>query len=311
MRINLNFLSLFLSLFYINWAYSQHAQFETAFYFQDAVGNRDTVIIGADTSAYHQVNTHLGETLITEPWDSTFEVRVAKEDNYQNALWFGDTLYLYNKRITYLLDVPECGYSTSVIFLMYTKHYPVTVTWDTSVWSFSNSPCPLDGSFFLHTNDILEPGWWPSYTYACLGSISSFSFDTIDPDPYTGIIDSVTGVGNEFIYGLQLRRAELESPISPCYLEVATKEPLIPRKTSIYPNPSSGIINIDFKAESFLKKAMLSIRNLQGIEILRIEDLDQHKNPISLLNLPNGIYLVSIVEANSNAITTQRIVITN
>lgn len=46
---------------------AQHAQFETSIYFEDAVGNRDTIIIGADTSAQDGENSHLGMYIISTP----------------------------------------------------------------------------------------------------------------------------------------------------------------------------------------------------------------------------------------------------
>ena len=63
---------------------AQEAQFETSFFFEDALGNRDTIVIGADPTADELVNTHLGEMLLIEPWDSAFEVRVTTENIFHD-----------------------------------------------------------------------------------------------------------------------------------------------------------------------------------------------------------------------------------
>ena len=282
------------------------AQFETSFYFEDAIGNRDTIVIGADTSAYNIVNTHLGESLLTQPWDSAFEVRVAREDNYHNHLWFGEQLYLYDKRITYLFDIPECGYSTSVIFLMFTENYPVTVTWDTNVWSFDNSPCPIDGSFFHHTDYVLEPGWWPVFNYACLGSRNSFEFGIMDNEPYSGIIDTVYGVGMEFIYGLQLYTGPLEDPVSPCYLEVSVND-LIKQEFIIYPNPTRGHVSIQSEELTPILYDIISVRDIQGVEVFRASKINC--STMDLSHLSSGLYLISLLNENNVLIAINKIVI--
>ncbi|MCB0375492.1 MAG: hypothetical protein KDD04_06205, partial [Sinomicrobium sp.] len=53
----------------------QTAQFETTLYFEDAVGNRDSVIVGYDTLATHDIDPEFGEQELVSPFDSVFEVR--------------------------------------------------------------------------------------------------------------------------------------------------------------------------------------------------------------------------------------------
>jgi hypothetical protein len=157
----------------------------------------------------------------------------------------------------------------------------------------------------------LEPGWWSLYSYACLGSRSSFLFDTTDLDSYSGIVDSVLGVGMEFIYGLQLRRAELENPISPCYMEVATNEILATDKTFIYPNPSSGFISFKTDNIESFNYYTFSIRNILGIEVMKIEQINESSLPISVSGLHSGVYFVSLIGKQNNWIKTEKIFINN
>lgn len=290
-------------------------QFETPFYFEDAAGKRDTVIIGGDTSANYLVNTQFGEELLTGPWDNEFEVRVTSEYNYHNHLWFGDTLYLYNKKIIDLPFDPGCGYVASMIFLFYTNNHPVTVTWDTSIWSFHNVECVLDGSFFHHSDEILEPGWWTSFDwhYACLGNRTIYQFDTSHVDPYSGIIDSVDGMGREFIYGLQLATHEIEDPISPCQMKVGNEflfEDSI-RQFVIFPNPASYSFSIVPPEGDHYNFRMftLRIKNMQGIEVKRLETSQGHH--IIINDLSAGIYFVTIENQPNSLHYIQKLLIIN
>lgn len=303
-----------LSLWLAKDLVGQQAEFETSFFFEDAVGNKDTIILGADTSADFLENIHLGETLLTDPWDEEFEVRVAERDNYHFYVFFGDPLYLYNKRIQDLPFIPDCGFVSSVIFLMHTNHYPVTVTWDTSIWSSHNTECNFDGAFFHHTDETLEPFWWTGFDwhYTCLGTRSNYQFDTTHTDPYSGIIDSVNGVGMQFIYGLQLASHEFENPISPCQSVVSTNDqggintlPYI-----IYPNPASDfiIIKLPNEIDQSGNEVNISIRNSQGLEILELRNFNSRQ--IYLDDIPNGIYFATAtVRDKLYYVSTQKFVV--
>ncbi|MGB4849592.1 MAG: T9SS type A sorting domain-containing protein [Saprospiraceae bacterium] len=295
----------------------QQAIFETSIFFQDAAGNRDTIIIGADTTANELVNPHLGEFLLTEPWKNRFEVRVTKWDQYQDHFWFGDPLYQYNKRIVDLPYVPDCGYTPSVVFLIHTNYFPVTVTWDTVLWSIDNNECLMNGSFFHHSHEILEPGWWGhgnEISYSCLGLNESYNFDTLDPDYYTGFIDSVSGVGMEFIYGLQLKSHEIFNFLSPCQYVVNVSDPVnnYVDLFNIYPNPSTGYLSIELLDESKISRsAFLSIRNYQGIEVMKIKNLADNHYSINIESLPDGIYFASVIEPEQHSVMTQIFVVIN
>lgn len=289
---------------------AQAAQFETSFFFEDSSGNRDTIIIGADPSADELINTHLGESVLTQPWDNVFEVRVTTENIFHNHSWFQDPLYLFNKKITHFIDLDECGYSTSVIFLFYTEHFPVTVTWDTVVWSIHASECYLDGSFFHHSNEIFEPGWWTSFDwhYSCLGYLTFYQFDTFHTDPYVGIMDSVINTGERFIYGLQLSTNELENPISPCQYVLDVEDPatLVNPLFQIYPNPANDFISIH-SLSAITTIAYVSIFNTQGMEIQRSRFLDN--SPIRLEAHTPGLYFIVMKDDQSRIVATQRFVI--
>jgi len=52
--------------------------FDMVLYFEDAVGNRDSVSFGYDQDASSNLDIEWGEEEITAPFDAIFEVRIAE-----------------------------------------------------------------------------------------------------------------------------------------------------------------------------------------------------------------------------------------
>lgn len=67
----------------------------------------------------------------------------------------------------------------------------------------------------------------------------------------------------------------------------------------IYPNPSNGIINIDF--ESFPHNTQVYITDLQGKKILT-QQLENLKTKLDISNYSKGIYFVNITEGNKGIV---------
>lgn len=99
--------------------------FEMEFYFEDGVGNRDTVVLGADTLGSSNIFLPevFNEQLITEPFDSVFEVRVAK-------LSFNGE---FSKRgISYMIsNEPDClTYADFAPIIINAVHFPITISYN-------------------------------------------------------------------------------------------------------------------------------------------------------------------------------------
>lgn len=62
----------------------------------------------------------------------------------------------------------------------------------------------------------------------------------------------------------------------------------------VYPNPTSGIINIINNGEVAIKDVIVT--NSLG----QVIDQTNEKNKLNISNLPNGIYLVRIEDINGN-----------
>ncbi len=73
-------------------------------------------------------------------------------------------------------------------------------------------------------------------------------------------------------------------------------------KVTIYPNPATEFISID----NDTNVQSLQILNLVGRRIKIIEDVVRD-TPYDISDLPNGMYLVQIIDKQGKVLTTQRL----
>ena len=105
------------------------------FYFEDGVGNKDTVYLGFSDLATAKINTELGEIDLTnEPFDSSFEVRLA-EFNRRYVPQFG---IKYSGKVGYssrVFDfrtemIPCINYTLTrpFDFVINVNHFPIKIS---------------------------------------------------------------------------------------------------------------------------------------------------------------------------------------
>jgi len=135
---------------------------------------------------------------------------------------------------------------------------------------------------------------------------------------------------NNFSSNLSATDRGLHTPntnfsILPCSLLVASgynnpqykttpTDVVTPTKNSLvafYPNPTSDVLNYTVKTDGF-DALEIVIYDLLGKEVIRTI-ANGHEGAINVLNLPNGLYLITYtMQAGSKAITgTQKLMITN
>jgi hypothetical protein len=73
---------------------------------------------------------------------------------------------------------------------------------------------------------------------------------------------------------------------------------------SIYPNPSSGIFNVDFKGYRY---HALYVVNLFGVIVCKADVKGKGKTSINISNLSNGVYYLNLY--GQDAATSARIVL--
>lgn len=274
------------------------AQFETTFYFEDAIGNRDSVIVGYDTLATHDIDPEFGEMEILAPFDSVFEVRAGHFDwPWREKL---SKKIIDRGSIAVGPNPPEDCYSGGRIFIfVWATHQPVKVWWDRP--TFLNSRCYRASALLNHWVDELAGPIAPENIppeYACLAAEDSIFFDmseeylTADSSmARISLEKEVQGLGEQTIFGLRFFPASTPFDYSPCYWVTATREAAEPQGLLIYPNPTSGEVNIQLP---------------EGVEVLLIELygangalLRQQRNvqqaQFNLSGLPSGIYQLLVM----------------
>jgi hypothetical protein len=131
-----------------------HAQqFSFPLYFSDAVGNRDTIVIGYDNAATDSIDSLFQEiNIINTPLDTGLDVRISDEWWRRMNMNDGDTSGSYHTKKQIIRNT--CSYAANIISIdIKTLHWPVTASWGDS--SIASDTC----SNVLFTG--WEPGgWW-------------------------------------------------------------------------------------------------------------------------------------------------------
>ncbi len=115
-------------------------QFSFPLYFEDALGNKDTLVFGYDNTATDSIDANFGEIDIkNSPYDSSFEARITA--CYPDMLHcfvnsFDPSAYHLKKQI----HQNKCALLHQfVVYSIYLKgsHFPITVSWNDALFSDS------------------------------------------------------------------------------------------------------------------------------------------------------------------------------
>jgi hypothetical protein len=91
------------------------------------------------------------------------------------------------------------------------------------------------------------------------------------------------------------------SVFSNCYsITIVGVERLAQLGIQVYPNPTAGILSIDFKQE---QRLTLTVLDAKGWVVVPSQEIS-HSHTLNLERLPTGLYYLSIITANE-AITTK------
>ena len=217
-----------------NTAFAQilEPQIKFRLYFEDAVGNKDTVTVGFDPDADANIDTAFGEiNLRGTPFDETFEVRGADKSGYE----FQSKITVQNYDDVFCQSWPWIQYQSVVL---YAKHWPVTIKWDrpyfqeacyswshlTRIWEFLFHPNFVNGDIAkLATNDSVV------VTKNYLHQTNGLKNHRLEP---------IEGGGQDTVYVIWVGLASVYSSSDVSGTEVSAPKP------SVSPNPARDFINI-------------------------------------------------------------------
>jgi len=172
--------------------------FQFTMYFEDSIGNRDSIVLGSDPAASSQnIDPQFGEVVLTSPFDSIFEVR---------AMHFDDS----NERTlkTVIVDddtLLNCLIDVGAKIIISTKYPPVKITYDSTIF-----PITSCGNAILSRNwdMFFIPEWWDACGYHCMAGSSGYveHFGPPQPGPlcwnFYSIEKEVEGQGLKTLPGL-------------------------------------------------------------------------------------------------------------
>ena len=253
-------------------------QFETTFYFEDAIGNKDSVILGYDTQIdNYNINENFGEKEITEAFDSVFEVR---------ALHQCDSKERTSKKIIGFSEMAGSYYSSSqIIILARIIHKPLKVSYDGTKFS----EIARSGSFLTHTvtKDLLGVEFIQPWEYFCMSTNEEYSFtfpDSLYKNSIQGIryIKEIEGNTQDTLYGIEVTFAPYD-----CLYKTATTD-LKSRILKSFPTIGNELINVilpdDFKTHQ------LRVVNMIGQFFKCDFKINNPHLQVDISTLPAGMY---------------------
>lgn len=272
--------------------------FSTPIYFEDGVGNRDTVTVGYDFAQPGLTAAGGPTNLLNTPWDSIFEVRVYQRDanirhEYKNiTTWYSGgwttsgefygrvpTLYLkFNiKYLPLKITLPLAGRQNNRC--IQETYIDVGYFW------FAVTP-PDQCPWVMNNRDTVTEYFSLDRTCGVSTHVTN-SF-------YAFTVDSIEGGGVDSLREIYLF---MNTPQWFVGNEEVTQE-----EGGIYPNPSGGSFVLDF---GDLSSAIYQIHDALG----RLVVSGQYQPQQQLSLEQPGLYFVSVREEDTGTVRTSKLVI--
>lgn len=133
-----------LLIFAISFSNLLFAQEEFSFelYFEDALGNKDTLILGYDSNATNGIDPLFGELNMTgQPWDNTFEVRAG--NGYLGEPDFPLNINNFDYQTKKQIKFKDClvGQRYGIPLIIKTNNPPIQINWTSNPDVFGNDSC--------------------------------------------------------------------------------------------------------------------------------------------------------------------------
>lgn len=228
------------------------AFFETTIYFEDAIGNRDSVVVGHDENANNNYNPNFGEVDIKASWDSIFEVRAAHYLDWQHP----DGELLLSKKIIGSNEGgihPNYGcllINEPIIVFANIENLPLFISWQQE--TFSNSICRNRSTITPNVTPMVSEYWYEfleqGVDYGCMAESTSINFNSfhINDGFDFFLIDEIEDGSVDTLVALLLNFRFQNAVDSPCSAIVSNKNIDIQENNiNIYPNPAYNHVNID------------------------------------------------------------------
>jgi hypothetical protein len=255
--------------------------FSMPIWFQDSIGNRDTIWVGADTTATSlNLNPKFGEHEITAPFDSVFEVRVCHGD---------DNNWRMSKKIIESTDWLGCPIWRFSRIMIHALHFPVKISWDTTLLK-TISPCNVNTVLTPNQDVFLLPNWYDAQIIYCMMTKSQIFEDfAYESHPSSWLVHpfEVKGQGIKNIKGLYLLNF-WDLPY--CYTTLGVSEDGSTNDLLVFPNPFIDEIHLAYDSNDIPKDLILFDLSSNVIKTWNVSSqLDKIQ-----IGVPPGVYLLEM-----------------
>jgi len=275
----------------------QTPQFQMTIYFEDAVGNIDSVIVGYDEEASdEQLNFQFGESQIIAPFDNIFEVRAIHNFDTQRRM---SKKIIGNYEVA--SDPPYCIAASIADLIISAKYYPVTVRYDTAL--LNSEYCRANTIISPDTYIFLAPSWQDARIYYCASNTNKIvdNFDYYFHQPEDSWLREETEVEGEGVTYLPGYYFVIFFNDGYCATISDTETPDKPAAPSgrLYPNPN-GESSVILELNEMPTTAHISLYDLNGRRLRQLTSFLQQTISIGIEGLPTGAYVVEVISSQKN-----------
>ncbi|MBK6546222.1 MAG: T9SS type A sorting domain-containing protein [Saprospiraceae bacterium] len=269
---------------------AQGQLFSFKMFFIDAIGDKDTITLGYDLLATDSIDLTFGEiNKISTPLDSRLDVRITNE--FYNRTRFNMPGSYHTKKQIIYYYCPVFKYENIQTIDIHTKHWPVTATWNNSLFTDS---C-RNGSVFTSFN---PGGWWdvgsPSnLRQQVLGEKDSVTFSSNtfggynENYSYIKGLDTIPvfwlGIGNEYILYTSIN-------------EISKKD----TQLKAFPNPTTGNLTVEV-AQDFGNINSIQIFSSTGNQMM----ISKTTHEPNISQLEKGLYFILITNEKGKTLCTR------
>jgi len=271
--------------------------FQFSLYFEDSLGNKDSLVLGYDPNASSQnLNPQFGEIVLTTAFDSVFEVRVIHGDDGQNRT---------TKKAIEDVDIlswDSCALSAYSKILISAKFPPVKISYDSTLFPVSSCRNVI---LSRNWDMFFIPEWWDACGYHCMAGSSGYieHFGPPQPEPlcwnFYAPVKEVEGKGFKSLHGLFFTTFYGSGPCNdPTFL--AAKDARNIGFGTLNPNPVRDHFSIKVPSEGGLQ-AMVS--DVAGRVVACPFTVSEASAEFDVGNLSPGLYFVALqTEKGSQAV---------
>ncbi len=274
-------LLLFIAIF-VQFSYGQEFSFQM--FFEDATGQKDTLIFGYDANAADSIDATFGENDISSvPFGDSFDARIIRF----NYLDMNFDLYMTGSSSFHLKKQIKAKECTEEEFpLVSSVHlsnaqYPVKVSWESALFN----------DFCLEQSLITDwhPGGWFDAVFG--GEQGPFYMNEHDTVEFTETTHHFISESNDTTGVLFFTMASINNVIA------GIDDPGHPQFLHLYPNPAQNRLYFEYQ-KTGLEIKNISIYDLSG----KTYNPEWQNAEINLGHLPEGLYFIRFFLSNGRTI---------